>query len=169
MSWEGLGCPVYVASPMVDSSEHAFRVLCRRYGAHLCYTPMLNAKAFVEDLTYRRQRFDIQLDEGPTIAQLAGDNPELLASAALIAQNLGAAGIDLNLGCPQPIARKGHYGSALLRETDLIVESVRAMVAVSSIPISCKIRIIDEGGLDPNARGLQATLRLVDQIESAGK
>ena len=159
---------MYVASPMVDSSEYAFRVLCRKYGAQLCYTPMLNAKLFLNDLTYRRQRFDIQINEGPTIAQFAGDNPEILSRAAVIAESLGAAGIDFNLGCPQPIARKGHYGSALLRETDLIISCVRAMVAAVKVPVSCKIRIIDEGGLDPATRGLEATIRLAEEIEAAG-
>ena len=167
-NWINLGSPVYVASPMVDSSEYAFRMLCRKYGAQLCFTPMLHARLFVDDLTYRRQRFDIQTNEGPTIAQLAGDSPETLSRAAIIAESLGAAGIDLNLGCPQPIARKGHYGSALLRETDLIIACVKAMVASVSVPVSCKIRILDEGGLDPAARGLQATMRLADQIEAAG-
>jgi tRNA-dihydrouridine synthase len=203
--WDALGRPKYVASPMVDASEYAFRCLARKYGADLCFTPMLHAKSFVENKTYRKQRFDIVgmstnqhrdrlLDsegegredsakllvtdesgesngvssEGPTIAQLAGDDPDVLLSAAQIAAELGAAGVDLNCGCPMGIARKGHYGSALLRETDLIVAIIRRLSSSLLIPVSCKIRIIDNGGTDPNARGLEATLRLVDQIEAAG-
>jgi tRNA-dihydrouridine synthase 1 len=171
--WQALGSPRFVASPMVDASEYAFRRLVRSYGVDLCFTPMLHAKMFVNNKTYRRQRFDIQannpeLKEGPTVAQFAGHDPEIMLAAALLAESEGAAGIDINLGCPQPIARRGHYGSALLRETDLIVEIIRRLTSSLTIPVSCKIRIIDDGGTDPAARGLQATLRLADQIEAAG-
>ncbi|OQR99979.1 dihydrouridine synthase [Thraustotheca clavata] len=165
--WSDIGCPKYVLSPMVDQSEYAFRQLCRRYGAELCYTPMLHAKVFVSETTYQSQHLDIMPDEGPTIVQFAGDDPKTLLEAAKLVENVAAA-VDLNLGCPQPIARKGHYGSFLLRETDTIVNILQLWKQHLSIPTTCKIRIIDKGGVDPQSRGLQATLRLVDQLEAAG-
>ncbi|EQC40134.1 hypothetical protein SDRG_02784 [Saprolegnia diclina VS20] len=165
--WQDLGRPIYVASPMVDQSEYAFRQLCRQYGAQLCYTPMLHAKVFLSDTTYQAQRLDIMADEGPTIVQFAGDNPKILLAAAKVVEGCATA-VDLNLGCPQPIARKGHYGSYLLREANTIVDILQCWTQNLSIPATCKIRIIDEGSADPTNRGLQATLRLVDQIEAAG-
>ncbi|RHY98427.1 hypothetical protein DYB37_002973 [Aphanomyces astaci] len=157
---------------MVDQSEFAFRALCRRYGTQLCYTPMLHAKVFLTDPTYRTQRLDYDLLETnttdhPVIAQFAGDDPQALLDAALLVQDRVLA-VDLNLGCPQPIARKGHYGSFLLRDSDTILRILRDWKSHLSIPFTCKIRIIDEGSKDPLDRGLQATLRLVDQIEAAG-
>ena len=165
--WQDIGSPVFVASPMVDQSEYAFRQLCRQYGAQLCYTPMLHAKVFLSDATYQAQRLDIMADEGPTIVQFAGDDPKTLLAAAKVVEGCATA-VDLNLGCPQPIARKGHYGSYLLREADAIVDILQCWTQNLSIPATCKIRIIDEGSADPTNRGLQATLRLVDQIEAAG-
>ncbi|OQR92506.1 dihydrouridine synthase [Achlya hypogyna] len=165
--WADVGQPRFVASPMVDQSEYAFRQLCRRYGAELCYTPMLHAKVLVSDATYRATRLDVVPGEGPTVVQLAGDDPKVLLAAAELVQEHAAA-VDLNLGCPQPIARKGHYGSYLLREPDAIVAILQTWRQHLSVPATCKIRIVDEGSPDPQNRGLQATLRLVDQIEAAG-
>lgn len=165
--WESIGNPTYVASPMVDASELCFRQLIRRYGAQLCYTPMLHAKTFLSDPTYRRQRFDADRSEGPVVAQFAGDCCKTLTEAALLVQE-NVHAVDLNLGCPQPIARKGHYGSALLREADLIVNILQAWKQSLDVPFSCKIRLLDDGGLDVSQRGLQGTLRLVDQIQAAG-
>ena len=52
--WRSLGSPATVCAPMVDQSERAFRLLVRRHGCDLCYTPMLHADLVVRDAAYRR-------------------------------------------------------------------------------------------------------------------
>ena len=96
--WRSINCPIYVASPMVDQSERAFRLLCRRYNAHLCYTPMLHARKMTTDKTYlRRAREDLSLSGRPVIAQLAGNDAGTLIAAARSIESLVDA-VDLNFG-----------------------------------------------------------------------
>lgn len=47
----------FVLAPMVDHSDHPFRMLCWKYGVGLCFTPMLNAKLVVQDEVYRNKMF----------------------------------------------------------------------------------------------------------------
>jgi tRNA-dihydrouridine synthase 1 len=94
----------------------AFRMLCRRYGAELCYTPMINSTIFVRDANYRELNADINCpDDRPLIVQFCGNDPAIMLAAGRVVQTRCDA-IDINLGCPQHIARRGHYGAFLLQE-----------------------------------------------------
>ncbi|KAL3911423.1 MAG: hypothetical protein SGPRY_008699 [Prymnesium sp.] len=74
---------------------------------------------------YRLDNFDASPDEGPLVVQFCGDHPPTLLAAARIVDSQCAA-VDLNCGCPQAIAKRGHYGSFLLDEPDLISSIVQA-------------------------------------------
>ncbi|GBE77291.1 tRNA-dihydrouridine(16/17) synthase [NAD(P)(+)] [Sparassis crispa] len=143
-----LGSPKYVVAPMVDQSELAWRKLSRRYGAQLAYTPMINAKMFAEGARrgFREQQFNITHgEEGgpedrPLIVQFCGNNPaQLLASARVVEPYCDA--VDINLGCPQDIARRGHYGSFLQDEWDLIYDIINMLHRNLSIPVTAKFRV----------------------------
>ena len=160
--WESIGSPKYVTAPMVDQSELAFRMMTRQYGAHLTYTPMMNSKVFSISQTYRKENFYTAPGDDPLIAQFNGDDAELLVESAKFIQNQVSA-VDINFGCPQGIARKGHYGSYLLEEPDLCASLVRDMVSNLECPVTAKMRIVNLN--DP---GFQDTVNLVSQFESAG-
>ena len=64
------GSPKYVAAPMVEMSELPFRVMCRRYGTQLCFTPMFHANKFVEDKIYRESMFVTNESDHPLIVQV---------------------------------------------------------------------------------------------------
>lgn len=107
---------------------------------------------------YRMENFDDHPLDRPLVAQFCGDDPVTLLAACRHVQDKCDA-VDLNCGCPQGIARKGHYGAYLLDEPDLVVEIVRALARGLSCPVFVKIRI------QPN---FDDTLSLARRLEEAG-
>ena len=157
--WRTLGSPRFVAAPMVDASELPFRLLAREFGAELCYTPMLHSRLLVEQAGYLEAAFSTCAEDRPLIAQLCGNDPAMVLAAGQRLEGAGVDAIDLNLGCPQGIAKRGHYGAFLLDEPDTIVAMVRALAGGLRVPVTCKIRVLPT---------LEATLALARAIEAAG-
>ncbi|OBZ68583.1 tRNA-dihydrouridine(16/17) synthase [NAD(P)(+)] [Grifola frondosa] len=161
-----LGSPKFVVAPMVDQSELAWRKLSRRYGAQLVYTPMINAKMFAEGIRkpYREQNFNIALgEEGgpedrPLIVQFCANNPEYLLTAAKLVEKHCDA-IDINLGCPQDIARRGHYGSFLQDEWELIYNLIKILHENLSVPVTAKFRVFST---------VEKTVEYAQMLERAG-
>ena len=132
---------------MVGQSDLAFRLLCRRHGAQLVYTQMLDAARLVEEPEYRQQMFlsEVHVQDRPLVVQLSGNEPRLVAAAALLVENSGQAdAIDFNLGCPQQAAANGMYGAYLLdrQHWPRVASIVAATRAAVSIPVCCKIRLL---------------------------
>jgi tRNA-dihydrouridine synthase 1 len=157
--WASIGSPRYVAAPMVDASELPFRLLAREFGTDLCYTPMLHSRLLVEQAGYLEANFSTSAADRPLIAQLCGNDPATVLAAGKRLETRGVDAIDLNLGCPQGIAKRGHYGAFLLDEPDTIVAMVKALAGGLAIPVTCKIRVLPT---------LEATLALARAIEAAG-
>lgn len=143
---------------MVDGSELAFRDLTRRYGVHLAYTPMLNAKIFARDAKYRAEHFTTHVFDRPLAAQFCANDAGTLVEAARHVQHCVDA-IDLNLGCPQGIARKGRYGAFLQDEWELLREIVGRAARELEVPVWCKIRVF--GSVDK-------TVAYARMLEQAG-
>lgn len=159
--WKSIGSPKYVCAPMVDQSELAFRMLCRRYGTELCYTPMLHSRMFSTQPKYRKEQFSTCPEDRPLFAQFCGDDPATVLAAAKLLPPNSVDAVDLNCGCPQGIARKGHYGAFLLSEPEVIEGIVRTLDRELVVPSTVKIRLV-------NANELQDTLKLVSRLEAAG-
>ena len=125
---------------MVNQSELAFRILVRRHGVHLAYTPMVHAAHFHRSEKYRNAAL-ADLQDRPVV-QFCGNDPALVTAAALQVESRASA-VDLNFGCPQNIARKGNYGAFLLDHPDLMFEMVASLRAALSpaFPVFAKIRL----------------------------
>lgn len=157
-AWRALGSPKYVVAPMVDGSELAFRDLCRKYGATLAYTPMLHSKNFAADSKFRKEHFTTHGLDRPVVAQFCANDANMFVEAARHVQHLVDA-VDLNLGCPQGIAKRGHYGSFLQDEWDLLHDIVSTASSQLDVPVWVKIRVFDD---------IQKTVDYACMLENAG-
>ncbi|KAK6638407.1 hypothetical protein RUM44_008836 [Polyplax serrata] len=153
-----LRSPHLVVAPMVDASELAWRLLSRRHGAQLCYTPMLHSLIFSSNERYRREGLASVPEDRPLIVQFCGNDADSMLKAALLAQPYCDA-IDINLGCPQAIAKRGRYGAFLQDDWPLLTKIVSTLNEYLSIPVTCKIRVYED---------IRQTVEYAKMLESAG-
>lgn len=156
--YKSIGSPRFVLSPMVGQSELPFRMLCRSHSAQLAYTPMFIASRFVESDAYRRAVWQTCPEDRPLVVQFCGNDPELIVRAAKIVQK-DCDAIDINLGCPQEVARRGNYGSYLMDNMPLVEKIVKAASSNLDVPVTVKIRVFDS---------FKQTLSYCKMLQAAG-
>ncbi|XP_076919325.1 uncharacterized protein LOC143580079 [Bidens hawaiensis] len=156
--WKSLGEPKLIVAPMVDNSELPFRLLCRKYGATGAYTPMLHSRIFTENDKYRASEFTTCKEDRPLFVQFCANDPDTLLEAARRVEPY-CDYVDINLGCPQRIAKRGNYGAFLMDKLPLVKSLVEKLSQNLNVPVSCKIRIFPD---------LQDTLNYAKMLEDAG-
>lgn len=125
---------------MAGVTDSAFRLICKKWGASLVFTPLISANGLVRNSskTYRLMQF--LEDERPIAIQLFGNDPGIMSEAARIAEGIKPDWIDLNFGCPsKPVVKHGS-GSALLKDLPRLQTIVCSVRKATSLPVSAKIR-----------------------------
>lgn len=129
-----------VLAPMAGVSDRAYRELCVRFGAAYCVSEMVSSKALSFNSKKSEELMEISDLERPCGIQIFGDDPKCMADAAKHALENKPDIIDINMGCPAPKVSSNGSGSALMKNPRLCGEIVKAVTAVTDIPVTVKIR-----------------------------
>ncbi len=154
-----LDVPVILA-PMTGVTDKPFRMLVKRFGAGLTVTEMIASEAMIRETRQSVQKAAWHPIEEPVSMQLAGCDPLRMAEAAKLNEAMGAAIIDINMGCPVKKVVNGHAGSALMREPELARRLIEATVKAVKVPVTLKMRM----GWDPQSLNAPELARVAEDL-----
>ncbi len=131
-----------VMAPMDGYTDSAMRQLVKTIEPRtICFTEFLSSDYFFhKPKEAKGLLFADKEKEYPLIVQLFGKEPEHFAVAARIAQEEGAAGIDINMGCPAKKVVNSMHGAYLMTNVELGCRIIEAVKKVVTIPVSVKTR-----------------------------
>ena len=128
-------------APMAGFTSLPFRRLAREFGASLCYTEMVSAKACTFGNQKTFEILDVHEIERPCACQIFGSEPEVMAEAVKLPIFEKFDIIDINMGCPAPKIVGNGEGSALLKDMSKAKSIIKAVVNATSKPVTVKFRI----------------------------
>jgi len=134
--------PATVLAPMAGVTDTVFRRFIRNLGGcGLIMTEFTSADGVLRKKDQKAKRYlHFYQDEHPISAQLFGSDPQVMADAARIVEDLGFDLVDLNLGCPAKKVVKCNGGSGLLRDLPIIQKIFESVRAAVKIPFTVKFR-----------------------------
>ncbi len=130
----------FVLAPMAGITDHAFRSLMKGMGAGVVVTELVSSAGieFKSERTLKLMSFGP--DQHPVGIQLFGEDPDFLARAAQVAEEMGCDFVDLNFGCPVPKVVKKGAGSAMLKDPVALKKVLSTVKKAIHIPLTIKIR-----------------------------
>ncbi len=151
--------PVILA-PMSGVTDMPFRRLVKKFGAGLVVSEMIASRAMIIQTRQSLQKCAVSEFEDLTSVQLAGCDPEIMAEAAKLNEDLGAPLIDINFGCPVKKVVGGNAGSALMRDEKLAAEILEATVKAVKVPVTLKMR----KGWDENSLNAPKLAKIAEDV-----
>ena len=151
--------PVILA-PMSGVTDMPFRKLVKKYGAGLVVSEMIASRAMIIQTKDSLKKCAISKEEDATSVQLAGFEPEVVAEAAKLNEDMGAKIIDINFGCPVKKVVNGFAGSALMKDEKLAAEILKATVNAVKIPVTLKMRT----GWDESNKNAPKLARIAEDL-----
>lgn len=149
--------PVILA-PMSGVTDMPFRRLVKRFGAGLVVSEMIASEAMIRATRKSMKMATNCAEEHPMSVQLAGCEPHVMAEAAKLNEDRGAAIIDINMGCPVKKVVNGEAGSALMRDLPLARSLLEATVKAVKLPVTLKMRT----GWDDRSRNAPELARIAE-------
>ena len=143
--------PPVALAPMVGLSHAALRTVVQREGgAGLYFTEMLAAKRLPHENATSSPLLIRGENDRPLIYQIFLFSERQVGPAIDKLHQLGADGIDVNMGCPAPMLRKQGAGDSLADNPELMVKIMTAIRRRTNLPLSVKIRLGRQGGKEKN-------------------
>lgn len=133
-----------VLAPMEGVTDAVFRQVVATAGRpDLFFTEFTNVSSYASEKGRANalERLQVVASDPPIIAQIWGKNPEHFAATAATLADLGFAGLDINMGCPDRHVCKAGGGSAMIRTPELALECLAQARAQTALPISVKTRL----------------------------
>ncbi|HKR25790.1 MAG TPA: tRNA dihydrouridine synthase DusB, partial [Allosphingosinicella sp.] len=132
----------------------------KSYGAGLTVTEMIASQAMVRETRQSLQKSMWDPAEEPISMQLAGCEPDVMAEAAKLNEQRGAAIIDIKMGCPVKKVVNGWAGSALMRDLKGAAGIIDKTVKAVRIPVTLKTRM----GWDHNSLNAPELARIAEDL-----
>ena len=136
--------PVFLA-PLAGITDLPFRELVARFGAGLVVSEMIASQDMINAKPGVWEKAELGFGVEGTSVQIAGCEAYWMAEAAKMAEANGARIIDINMGCPAKkvtsTSGAGASGSALMREPDLAISLIEAVVEAVDVPVTLKTRL----------------------------
>lgn len=139
-------------APMAGVADRAFRELCVRFGAGYTVTEMVSSKGLTMGDKKSSELLTLGKTEDPAGAQIFGDDPEIMAQAAVKCLEYNPKIIDINMGCPAPKVAMNGGGASLMKHPALAGEIVKEVSSAVSVPVTVKIR---KGWDDENVNAVE--------------
>lgn len=153
---DGLAFAPVVLAPMSGVTDLPFRRLVKRLGAGLVVSEMIASQSMIRQTKESVKLSSSTPEEFPMAVQLAGHEPEVVAEAARLNADRGAALIDINFGCPVKKVVNKLAGSAMMREPALAGRIMQAVVEAVDLPVTMKMRL----GWDDDCRNAPELARI---------
>lgn len=148
-----------ILAPMSGVTDMPFRQMVKRDGAGLVVSEMIASAAMVRENRKTLLMAKNSPEEFPMAVQLAGCEPQVMADAARLNEDRGAAIIDINFGCPVKKVVNGHAGSSLMRDEVHAARILEATVEAVKLPVTLKMRT----GWDASNRNAPNLARIAEQ------
>lgn len=141
-SWDTWPRPIIALAPLAGWTDSAFRQIVKSVtDGVVCFSELTSVDALHHKSAESYRMLDWNPSEFPLIMQLFGKTPEHFVEAGKYLEQMGIAGIDINMGCPTCKVTSNECGSALLRNPQLAAEIVHALSRAVSVPVSVKTRL----------------------------
>ena len=127
-------------APMAGIADRAFRELCINFGAGYTVTEMVSSKGLTMGDKKSSELLTLGEIENPAGAQIFGDDPQIMAEAAVKCLDFHPQIIDINMGCPAPKIAMNGGGASLMTNPKLAGEIVKAVSEAVPVPVTVKIR-----------------------------